>query len=143
MGIPEEDRATVCRNIRQSAAPADAVRQLMCVDTRFFHFPLSWKNQTNFVGARSASRMRSLFIESSKKGKLLTDAKFVSKAAVLVPRIEKVTPERTPCMHAPLTLGVSQTFLQFMSLSHMNRTVHLPTYNTLIGEESRKLAPSG
>lgn len=59
-----------------------------------------------------------------KDGKPPLDVKFVNSASALVPRI---------------VLAATK----LMSLSNLNRTVHLPTYNKLMGEESLSLRAEG
>lgn len=46
-------------------------------------------------------------------------------------RIAKVAPQ--------VVADIEKTATKLMSLTNLNRTVHLPTYNLLIGEEARKL----
>jgi len=78
-----------------------------------------------------------------KEGKVPVDMQFINAARVLIPRIDQVR------LYCPLeaaqvsdvdVLFFSQAATKLMALANMNRTVHLPTYNKLIGEEAQKLS---
>jgi len=67
-----------------------------------------------------ALRMRTFWGRIMKDGKVPVDLKFINASRALIPRIEKAA-------------------TKLMSLANLNRTVHLPTYNKLIGEEALNL----
>ena len=64
--------------------------------------------------------MRTFWGRIVKDGKVPVDLKFINASRALIPRIEKAA-------------------TKLMSLANLNRTVHLPTYNKLIGEEALNL----
>eukprot|EP00291_Cryptomonas_curvata_P026192 CAMPEP_0172174800 /NCGR_PEP_ID=MMETSP1050-20130122/13871_1 /TAXON_ID=233186 /ORGANISM="Cryptomonas curvata, Strain CCAP979/52" /LENGTH=643 /DNA_ID=CAMNT_0012846827 /DNA_START=422 /DNA_END=2354 /DNA_ORIENTATION=- len=68
-----------------------------------------------------AQRIRTFWTQIMKEGKVPVDMQFINAARVLIPRID-------------------QAATKLMALANMNRTVHLPTYNKLIGEEAQKLS---
>jgi len=75
-------------------------------------------------------------------GKVPVDLKFINSARALVPRIEKVISSSVYKFPRPSISHVNsfyQAATKLMSLSNLNRTVHLPTYNKLIGEEALNL----
>jgi len=75
----------------------------------------------NFVSFIRAQRIRTFWCQIMKEGKVPVDLQFINTARALVPRID-------------------QAATKLMALANMNRTVHLPTYNKLIGEEAQKLS---
>jgi len=76
---------------------------------------------TDAVHQLLALRIKTFWSRIMKDGKVPVDLKFINSARALVPRIEKAA-------------------MKLMSLSNLNRTVHLPTYNKLIGEEALNLS---
>ena len=111
--LSPDAQQSLLRALTQCSSPTDAVHQLL------------------------SKRMCSLIGHIMHSGKVPADLKFFQYARGLLPRVEQVcvilfawSVHRSNAQRPP------QLATKIMSVCNINRTVHLPTYNKLIGEQA-------